>query len=228
MATFVACLPLTACAVFPRVAKAQSQDRQIQQDQSVVEAARRSREQMKNATTPAKVITNDDLETEHSKRDQEDFSAGTPTVPQTETTNVSSVGSAKEVNQAAPSDNKESTSNSNESEEVAAEVAEIARLKELLSSAQNDLIWQRRELFLNQNIIFSNPSYTTTHGGQAELNSAELQIDQKQQEIDGLKGPLANLEWRQWRRNQAGHAETGSPAENYKSVPPSALVLPQP
>lgn len=228
MIMFAIFLVSTICTCLPREAKAQPQDSQLQQNQSVVDAARRSRERKKNATTPAKVITNDDLDREHAKRGQEDFNAGTPAVPQTSSPRASAVAAAEAANQAVTSANQESRLKSEESEEAAAEDAEIARLKELLSSAQNDLLWQQRELLLNQNTIYSNPSYTTTHAGKAELDFAQLQIDQKKLEIDGLKRPLADLEWRQWRRNQAGHPENGSPAENYKSVPPSALVLPQP
>jgi hypothetical protein len=230
MVMFVVCLPLTVCAMFPRVAKAQSQDLQIQQDQSVVEAARHSREQMKNAARPARVITNDDLDTKHPRRDQEDFNTGTSTSPQTESPNASTLASIKAETQVATSVNKKSISISGEeeSERAADELAEIPKLKGQLSSTQNDLIWQQRELLLNQNTVFSNPSYTATHAGQSDLNSMQLQIDQKQKEIEALKGPLANLEWRQWRRSQAGRPENVSSAENYKSVPPSALVLPQP
>jgi uncharacterized small protein (DUF1192 family) len=119
-------------------------------------------------------------------------------------------------------------SKSKESEETAAEDAEIARLTAQLAAAQNSLFWQQRELLLDQNTIYTNPTYTTTLVGQTELDIAQLKIDQKQQEIERLKGPLADLEWRRWRRMQASGPENGSAAESYKPVPPSALVLPQP
>jgi hypothetical protein len=81
---------------------------------------------------------------------------------------------------------------------------------------------------LQQNTIYSNPAYTTTHAGKSDLESAQLQIDQIQEQVDSLKGPLADLEWRQWRRMQAGRPDNGSLEENYRAVPPAALVLPQP
>lgn len=230
MVAFVACLSSTVYAVIPRLAKAQLQDLQSRQNQSVVEAARHSREQLKNAARPARVITNEDLDMKYPRRDQEDFNTGTSTGPQTESPNASALASPKADTRPAISVNKTSISASEEeeSERDAAELAEIAKLKDQLSSTQNDLIWQQRELLLNQNTIYSNPAYTTTRAGQAELDSVQLQIDQKQKEIETMKGPLANLEWRQWRRSQDGRPENVSLAESYKSVPPSALVLPQP
>ena len=224
----VVLLLLTGLTVQPREARAEPQDFQIQPNQSVVDAARRSREQKRNAVAPARVITNDDLDKERTKRPQEGKNADDQTAPQTEPPNVSSVDAAEARYQAATLPSNESGSKNKESEEAAAENAEIVKLKAELASAQNALNWQQRLFLLDQNTIYSNPAYTTTHVGKAELDSAKLQIEQKQQEIDRLKGPLANLEWRQWRRLQAGRSENGSAAENYKSVPPSALVLPQP
>jgi hypothetical protein len=225
---FVVVLLLAVCAVLPREAKAEPQVSQVQQNQSVVDAARRSREQTKNAAPSARVFTNDDLDTVHTKLDREGFSVGALAAPQTESPDASAVAASQAANHGTTSPNTESGSKSNESEEAAAEDAEIARLKDQLASAQNALTWQRRELLLDQNTIYSNPAYTATHAGKAELESAQLRIDQMQQEADRLKGPLANLEWRKWRRMQAGTPDNGSPAENYRSVPPSALVLPQP
>ena len=228
MIMLVLCLLLTVCALLSREAKAKPQDSQMQQNQSVVDAARRSRELKKNAAPPARVITNDDLDREHAKSDQEDFNAGALTAPRKDSPDASALAAGKVPDQAATLAGDESGLNNQESEEAAAEDAEIARLKAELASAQNSLYWQQRELFLDQNTIYSNPAYSGTHVGKDQLESAEFQIEETQQEIDRLKGPLANLEWRQWRRLQASRSESGSAAENYKSPPPSALVLPQP
>jgi hypothetical protein len=225
---FVVFLLLIVCTLFPREAKSEPQDPQNHQSLSVVDAARRSRELKKNAGPPARVFTNDDLDAEQTKRTRESFNAGALTTPQTESSNASAVGTAQAPNHDSTSSNKESISKSDESEEAAVEDAEIAILKDQLASAQNALTWQRRQFFLDQNTIYSNPAYTTTHAGKAELDSAQSQIDQIQQDVDGLKEPLANLVWRQWRRMQTGAPDNGSPGENYRSVPPSALVLPQP
>jgi TATA-binding protein-associated factor Taf7 len=227
MIMFVAFLLLAVRAVLPREAKAASQDSQNQQSQSVVDAARRCREQKKKAGRPPRVITNDDLDAGHIKRGQEGFNVDAPTVQQTEPPNASAVAAAETANHAATTVDNESISKTKESEEAAADDAEIARLKDLIASTQNDLNWQRRELLLNQNTVYSYAFYATTRVGKAELDSAQLQIDQKQQELESLRGPLADLEWRQWRGSQAGRTENALPAEAYRSVPPSALVLPQ-
>ena len=225
---FVVFLLLIVCTPLSREAKAEPQDSQNQQSLSVVDAARRSRELKKNAGPPARVFTSDDLDAEQTKRTRESFNVGALTAPQTESPNASAVATAQPPNHGSTSPNKESSSKSNELEEAAAEDAEIARLKNQLASAQNALTWQRRQLLLDQNTIYTNPAYTTTHAGKADLDSAQLQIDQMQQEVDRLKEPLANLEWREWRRMQAGATVNGSPAETYRFVPPSALVPPQP
>ena len=225
---FVVFLLLIVCTPLSREAKAEPQDSQNQQSLSVVDAARRSRELKKNAGPPARVFTSDDLGAEQTKRTRESFNVGALTAPQTESPNASAVATAQPPNHGSTSPNKESSSKSNELEEAAAEDAEIARLKNQLASAQNALTWQRRQLLLDQNTIYTNPAYTTTHAGKADLDSAQLQIDQMQQEVDRLKEPLANLEWREWRRMQAGATVNGSQAETYRFVPPSALVPPQP
>jgi hypothetical protein len=228
MTMFGAFLLLIVCTALPRDAKAEPQNSQIQQNQSVVDAARRSREQKKNAALPARVFTNDDLDAEHAKLARDVFDVVNLAASPTESSNANVVATTQTPNHDTTMPPKESGSNSNESDEAAAEDAEIVRLRDQLASAQNALTWQRRELLLDQNTIYTNPAYTTTHAGKSELDSARLQIDQLQQEVDTLKGPLANLEWRKWRRMQAGSPDNGSQKEDFRSVPPSALVLPQP
>ena len=224
----VGSLLIVVFAAFPREARAEPQNSQIEQEQSVVNAARHSREVKKNAAPPARVITNDDLDSERTKSDQGESNTRIPPARQTEAANTGAVVATETPKQAATLMRFDSGSKSNESEEAAAEDAEIAKLKDQLSSAENSLFWQKRALLLDQNTVYSNATYTTTLVGQTELDTAQLKIDQKQREVDSLKGPLADLEWRRWRRLQASGPEDGLVGESYKSVPPSALVLPQP
>jgi hypothetical protein len=223
----VVLLLLAICELRTYEVKAGAQDSPVQQNQSVVAAARRTREQKKTAALPARIWTNDDFKTQHTKQAQENLNKLAPITPHPE----SSEASARRVPE-APDRFADTITNAPgmkdiESEEDAAEDAEIARLKKQLSSAQNTLDWRRRQFLLQQNTIYSNPAYTTTHVGKSELDSAQLQIDQIQQEVDSLKGPLANLEWRRWRRMRMATADTESAEENNGSVPPSALVLPK-
>jgi hypothetical protein len=228
MIVFAAFLSLAICTSRTCECKAGAQDSQAQQNQSVVDAARRSREQKKTTAPPARVWTNDDFETQHTNHARKDFTELAPASPQGEPGNPRAGGTAKAPDQAPDAIKNAPGTNSKESEEAAAEDAEIARLKKELASAENALTWRRRQFLLQQNTIYSNPAYTTTHAGKSDLESAQLQIDQIQQQVDSLKGPLANLEWRQWRRTQSVRTDSGSPEENYRPVPPAALVLPQP
>lgn len=205
-------LLLPGYALFFHEVKARAQNSQIELNQSVVDAARRSRDLKTKAAHPTRVITNDDLDREHPKHAQEELNAGIPMRLQGELSNVNVQGTPKD----------------NQSEEAAAEDAAIAELKGQLASAERALDLQQRELLLDENTIYLNPAYTTTQSGKAQLDFAKSQIEQTQQEIDALKGPLADLEWRRYRRMQASRAEGGSHPENYNSVPPSALVLPYP
>jgi hypothetical protein len=224
----VLCLLLTRCVMLPGKAKAQPQDSEIQQTQSVVDAARHSREIKRNAPTPAKVITNDDLDSLRAKGDHEDYYSHVLTSPRADSSNIDDLSVHRTPDRAAILNGGESAPNRQESDEAAAEIAEIARLTDRLDSAENALHWQQRQFLLLQNTVYSNPAYTTTQAGKSQLDSAQLQIEETQQEIESLKEPLAELEWRHWRRKQAERSENGSAAEEYNSPPPSVFVLPKP
>jgi hypothetical protein len=205
---------LTACAV--GCGATQPQDSQVQQDQSVAGAARRNREQNKNATGQSKVITNDDLDTGHNKSDEEGLNVAASVAPRKKEPSASGVA-AKEADHVVASAQTESGPKDKESEEIAAERGEIVVLMKQLDEAENGLKLQKRELALDQNTIYSNPRYTTTHVGKAKLDSDQLEIDEKQQEIERIKGLLGELEWRQWSRQKIGQPPSIShelPPEN--------------
>jgi hypothetical protein len=201
----------TACAATPCVAEAQPQDSQTQQDQSVADAARRSREQKKNARKQSRVISNEDLDTEYFKPGQEGLYLGAPAKLKTETLSASGTVTAEAADQAATSANKEPRPKDVDSEEAVAEDAEIAKLKKEIAEAEEDLKWQQRELALNQDTVYSNPNYTDFQTGKAKLDSEQQQINERQQEIEGLKARLAELEERQGRRKQAAPSENAPP-----------------
>src|SRR6266403_3979008 len=210
---------VTACTVLPFTVIAQTLDSQIPQNQSVADVARRSREQKKNVPRQSRVITNDDLDREHFKPGQDGFNVGAPAAPQTGAASAKAVAT-EATDRASVSYEKESGLKCKELEEVAAKNAEIARLKEQLAEdaelgrlkeqlaeAQNQLTWRQRELILDQHTIYSNPNYTDDRTGQAKLASEQQRISETQQEIEALKGPIAELEWRQWRRKLAASSE---------------------
>ena len=199
---------LTACVVLPCAVKGYPQDSQTQQDQSVSDAARRSREEKKNATSQSRVISNDDLDMEYFKPGQEGLNLGAPARLKTEAPRASSVAAAETADQAASSANKESQPKGKDSEEAAAEDAEIAKLKEQITAAEGDLNWQQRELALDQDTVYSNPNYTDYETGKANLDTEQQRINEGQQEIESLKAHLAVLQDRQRSREQAAQPES--------------------
>ena len=193
------------------VAEAQPQDSQTQPEQSVADAARRSREQKKCARKQSRVISNEDLDTEYFKPGQEGLYLGAPARSKTEALSASGAVTTEAADQAAPSANKEPRPKDVDSDEVDAEGAEIAKLKKEIAEAEEDLKWQRRELALDQDTVYSNPNYTDFRTGKAKLDSEQQRINERQYEIEGLKGHLAELEERQGRRKQAAPSENAPP-----------------
>ena len=200
----------TACVALPCMAEAQPQDSQTQPEQSVADAARRSREQKKDARKQSRVISNEDLDTEYFKPGQEGLYLGVPARSKTEALCASGAVTTEAADQAAPSANKEPPKDV-DSGEVDAEDAEIAKLKKEIVEAEENLKWQQRELALDQDTVYSNPNYTDLQTGKARLDSEQQRINERQYEIEGLKGHLAELEERQGRRKQAAPSENGPP-----------------
>lgn len=219
---------ITVCAVLLCAVGTKPQDSQTQQNQSVTDVARRNREQKKNGARQSKVITNDDLETEHFKSGQEGPNVGPPAALRTEAPSVDALAAANAADQAGASSNNQPSPEGKESEVAAAEDAQLAKLKDQLAEAQYQLEWQQRELALDQHTIYSNPNYTAYRIGQAKLDSEQQRIHERKQEIQALKEPLAELEWRQSRRKQAARSKSPSPVENYKSASPPTPAPPRP
>jgi len=165
-----------ASALFPAAGVAQSQD-------SVAEAARRTRAQKKNSERPVKVVTDETLEVK--KGDVQSAAAeqlrmpGTPETP-------AQPAPANAPSSAAPSEKK-----GPEDEKLA---KEIAALKEQIKQAQSDLDLAKREQALQQDTYFSNPDYVHDTAGKAKLDALKQQITDKQQELDRLKARLAELQ----------------------------------
>jgi len=165
-----------ASALLPATAFAQSQD-------SVAEAARRSRAQKKNSEKPSKVITDETLEVK--KGDVQSAAAeqlrmqGTPETP-AQPAPVDAASSAAQNEKKASEDEKLAK--------------ELAALKEQIKQAQSDLDLAQREQALQQDTYFSNPDYVHNTAGKAKLDAIKQQITDKQQELDRLKSRLAELQ----------------------------------
>ena len=165
-----------ASALLPPVAFAQSQD-------SVAEAARRSRAQKKNSEKPSKVITDETLEVK--KGDVQSAAAEQLRMP----------GSSETPAQPAPA-NVPSSAAQNEKKAPEDEklAKEIAALKEQIKQAQSDLDLAQRKQALQQDTYYSNPDYVHDTAGKAKLDAIKQEIIDKQQELDRLKARLAELQ----------------------------------
>ena len=70
-----------------------------------------------------------------------------------------------------------------------------------LSNPQLDL--QKRALALNEDTVYSNPNYTDSHAGKAKLEADQQRINEKQRQIEDLKGHLAALQERRKQESEA-------------------------
>jgi hypothetical protein len=199
------------------------QNLQTPQGQSVVDAARRSRQQKKVAARYSRVITNDDLDPPREQK-AEGHRAGT-------------VALSQFANESGTSVHKGSGAKDGEPGEAATDKLEIARLKEQvaeaertlrlqdrelalaqqtisvdeemsalreqIAEAERSLNLQQRELALPQQVIYSNPRYLVNHVGQPQLDSEQQRYIESQQEARGLRERYADLQWRQWQLKQA-------------------------
>jgi len=186
---------LMACAVIPSRVNAQAQDVN-QQNQSVADAARRNREQKKNLVRRARVISDDDLDREYFRSGQEGLNVGSAPALQTAAPGASAVAAAESADAAAIASTEAPVPNNKETNED----VEIAVAKARIAGEEIDLDLQRRALALNEDTVYSNPNYTESHAGKAKLEAEQQRINEKQRQIEDLKGHLAAL---QERRKQA-------------------------
>jgi DNA repair exonuclease SbcCD ATPase subunit len=165
-----------ASALLPAAGLAQSQD-------SVAEAARRSRAQKKNSEKPAKVFTDETLEVK--KGDVQSAAAEQPRMPGTPEP------PAPPAPANAPSRAAQNEKRAPEDEKL---VKELAALKEQIKQAQGDVDLGKRELSLQQDTYFSNPDYVHDTSGKAKLDAIKQQIAEWQQELERLKAQLSELQ----------------------------------
>lgn len=192
---------LLLCAAAAKPAGAQSQD-----SQSVADAARRSREQRKNANKTSKVITDDDL----PAKGPGGVNVGSLPKSDAEPPNPAAVSAAEAADKAAA--DKETSGK-------AGEDPEITRLKEEIARAEKDLDLRQRESALDKDAYYGKPDYKNDTAGKAKLDDEQNQINDKQQEVDKLKTRLAALEELKGHKKPAS-AET--PASSDKPGTPPA------
>ena len=165
----------------------QSQDQPSSdaQSQSIADAARRSREQAKNATKTSKVITDDDLDKKRVTPGAQGLTVDAPAKLETQPPTAEAVAAAVTAT---------SSSTAPATTPAPSDDPEIAKLKDSIAEAEKDADLLKRDLTLQQDTHFSNPDHEHDTAGKAKLDSLQQQIDTKQQNIDGLKTRLAAMQ----------------------------------
>ena len=162
-------LPAWLTLSFLPGAVAQSQD-----TPSVAEAARKAKAQKKTSKKPARVITEDDVKIDP------------PGTPENPVTDAKAPGEAQNSKDASKDKGKDKDGEKKEPQEV-------TDLKDRIKQAENDLDFQKRQLSLDQDAVYSKTDYANDRAGLAKIASEKQQVSDKQQEVDGLKAKLADL-----------------------------------
>jgi hypothetical protein len=212
-------VPFIAACILVLGAAARPQDSQDQQTQSVADAARHARDQKKAAAKSTKVITDEDIDKKNLKPGAEGLNVGAPPKLDTQPPSPAAVAAAEAADQAADSAAKEPA-------KKAGEDPEIGGLKGQIAQAAKELDLLQRELALDQDEYFSKPDYVSDKAGKAKLDAQQRQINDKKQDLEGLKTRLAALQELEGRKKSAP-AATALPADSDKPVPP-APAAPQP
>ena len=173
---------------------------------SVADAARRAREQKQNASSPKKVISDDDLDAKRVQPGQEGLTTATPQLD-TQPPSADAVAAQQEADarrdQAPEGDPVKDTDS-----------AKIAKLKGELARAEEDLKLSQREASLAQDTVYSKPDYQRDTAGKAQLDAMQQQINDRQEKVEQLKTRLAAMEELQKQKG-------GPPAEDKAAAPPA-------
>ena len=183
--------------ILPGMAAAQSQD----DNTSVADAARRAREQKKNAAKPARKLTNDDLP------------AAPPASPQSAS---APTGAAEDVQpdqpkpaDSAPGNPDQAATPADAAKKKAETEAALKRAKAELAQAQGELDVLQRKAALDNDSFYSQTDYARDTEGKAKLDADGKQVNDKKAQVDDLKARIAALQ-----------AQLGESAEPEKPAPP--------
>ena len=151
------------------------------QEPSVAEAARKAREQKKNAPKSAKVVTNDDLR-----------AGGTISI-----LGASSSPAPSEESPAKPAlaGDKAAKPKEKEDKDEAYWRKRFAEARARLRDAEKELDLLQRELNLNQQQYYSDPNKALREQyTRKDINEQTRKIEEKKKEVAQLKQDLADLE----------------------------------
>jgi hypothetical protein len=180
------CVSLIAFgALFVALPRAEAQsDQQV----SVAEAARRAREQKKDAAKPVTVVTNDTLEP---------AKAETPGVTQATVTNAAGAAQGADLTVASATGGQQGTGGSTgtpTAKESAADEAEskaaLKALRQEIADKQAEVDLAQREAALASDDFYSKPDFSQDTAGKAKLDAMQSNVAQKQDELAQLKAKL--------------------------------------
>ena len=161
-------------SVFLPMGSAQSQD-----SESVAEAARKAREKKKDATKPAKVITDETLDVKRG--DVQSAVAEEPKI----------AGAPDTKGQTTPGAPPNAVAKDEKKDRLKKELTD---LKEQVKQSLMDLDLLQRENRLDQDAYYSQPNYGSDTVGKQKLDDEKQQISSKQDEVSRLKAKLADLQ----------------------------------
>ena len=185
----IACSGLLVLLALPvGMASAQQQQQPPQQQaDSLAEAARRSREQKKEQTKPARVWDNDTMPTKPGgvnvvgpSSPSSDASGNPPAA------NVQVAGGAAEAGA--------TKSGSKSASDVKALQASLAAAKDQLQALKADLDILQRKYNLDSQMYYGKPNYAADTDGAAKLADEKSLIDAKQLEVDAAQKKVSQLE----------------------------------
>jgi hypothetical protein len=189
---------LLSLSLFPDAAFAQSQS----ENTSVADAARRAREQKKNAPKPARTLTNDDLPAAPpASQPSTAPPGGTESAAPDQAPTESETGSPGKAPAAAPA--------GNEQKKKAEIEATLKRTKAELAQALSELDILQRKSALDSDSFYSQTGFSQDTEGKARLDEEARQVKDKKSQVDELKSKVAALQ-----------AELGEAAEPDKPAQP--------
>jgi glucose/arabinose dehydrogenase len=181
--------------LWPVGASAQSQS----DNTSVADAARRAREQKKNAAKPVRTVTNDDLPPAPAAAAQPAAAASDQATPDAE-----NGAAAKSPGPA------ESSASSDDAAKGKVEIeAALKRAKAELAQAQSELDVLQRKAALDSDAFYSQTDYARDADGKARLDANAQQVNDRKSRVEDLKAKIAVLQ-----------AQLGESAEPEKPAQP--------
>ncbi|MFZ3244148.1 MAG: hypothetical protein WA185_03655 [Candidatus Acidiferrales bacterium] len=185
---------LSICAFLvglPGIAKAQ------QTGQSLADAARKAKEQQKQAPKAKVVWTNDNLPT----------SATVSVVGQPQQ------GNAADAAQAQPAEEAGTAPTSDDANDLAKATAELADAQKDVESLKTDLDIAQREYKLDSDQYYGTPDYAADQQGQAKLDTEKSEMAAKQEALEAAQKKVDELQKKVDELNEKLKA-TASPTPN--------------